>query len=105
MLDVMTIQVFGNMPAANSEMAIGDSMVARARSLIRMLQRMTILFRPDLSKRLNDVLNLLHMRLTWRFIRASTIVVRLYKKRPIQSNKFRKLTVVLQMELYRDPSQ
>ena len=38
-------------------------------------------------------------------IRALHNVVRLYKKRPIQSKKFRKLTGILQMEFYGDASQ
>ena len=51
--DVMSIQEVGRMMAANNEMAIGDVMVAMTRSLIRKLQRITTLIRPDLSKK-ND---------------------------------------------------
>ena len=52
--DVMSIQDFGKMPAADIEMAIGDGLVAMARSLIGKLRWMTTSIRPDLSKKLND---------------------------------------------------
>ena len=86
--EVMFIQEFDNMPAADNEMANGDGMVAMAKSLFGKLQSMETLFRPDLSKRLNDALSLLNTRLTWGVTRALNNVVRLCKRRPIQSMKF-----------------
>ena len=49
--DVISIQDFGNMPAAEKEMAIRDRMVAMTRSLIGKLQWMTTFIRPDFSKK------------------------------------------------------
>ena len=95
----MSIQEFGNVPATGNEMAIGDGMVAMSRSLIGKLQWMTTLKRPDLSKKLNDALSLLNTGPTWGVIRALNNVVSLQKRRPIQSLKLRKLSVILQMEL------
>ena len=103
--DVMLIQELGNMPAVDNEMAIEDGMVAMARSLNGKLQWMTTLLRANLSKKLNDALSLLNTRTTWGVVRALSIVVRLYKRRPIPAMKFRKLIGILQMEFYGDASQ